>query len=120
MKLTLLIAGAAFIFGLSSAYASIQIFDNIHVDSEKPNSHWYDSFIFTLSPAGLINKALYGPAESLSTYEDGFDNQDVIPVMLRNGLGWMVIILSLWLPILCLRIWRVKSLGSRFLDKLCR
>ena len=93
MKRALLIATAAFTFGLASAYISIQIFNNMHVDSDRPSDHWYDSFIFTLIPAGLISKELYGPAESLSTYEDCFDDRDVMPVMLLNGLGWMVIIL---------------------------
>jgi hypothetical protein len=112
MKRTLLIATAAFAFGLASAYISIQIFNNIHVDSERPNVHWYDAFIITLSPAGLINRALYGPAEMLSEYEDGFVDQDVIPAMLLNGLGWMMIALIFWFPILCLCFWWRKFHGS--------
>ncbi len=100
-------AAAAFTFGLLSAYISIQIFNSIHVDSEKPNQHCYDSFIFTLNPEGWLNEELHGPAEELCENEDHFDDQDVVPIMLMNGLGWMAIILVFSFPIVSLRTsWR--------------
>jgi len=108
MKRILYIAAAAFIFGLLSAYISIQIFNQIDVNSERPNNQWYDVFMVTLAPAGFIHGEIFGPNDLLTgPTGDKFDNENIIPTMLLNGAGWMVIVLFFTFPILCLRAcWR--------------
>ncbi|HEV3272432.1 MAG TPA: hypothetical protein VGZ93_09650 [Candidatus Methylacidiphilales bacterium] len=112
MKRIFLIAAVAFIFGLASAYISIQIFNYMGVDSDNPKHPWCEFFIITLSPAGIIHKTIYGDGDLTGGYEGEIQGEPVIEDILANGLGWMLIVLSFTFLILGLRMWWHKSPGS--------
>ena len=104
MKRLLLILIAAAIFGAVSAYVSAQIFNSIHVDSERPQDHWFDSFMILLTPGGIIDHLIYGNASGFNLpYEDSIEGDSLNEAVVFNALGWMLIF-----AVLTYLIWSIK------------
>ena len=97
MRRALIIAIVGFVFGVASAYLSVQIFNKMHVDSDHPKDHWYDPFIFTLAPGNILQSAAEGQKFQgfASTYEDVILPYEMHDAMFFDGIAWMLIALVL-------------------------
>jgi hypothetical protein len=91
VKRFLLVVLAATIFGGISGYLSVEIFNGIHVDSDRPHVHWYDSFMVSLAPGGMIDRLMYGNSAGFNLYEDWIDGDGLKDAVVFNALGWMII-----------------------------
>jgi len=114
MKRYLLAAIFGAVFGALSAYVSAEVFNSIHVDSEKPHNHWYDCAMISLTPGGVIDRLIYGDQAGFNLpYEDSIEGEGLKDAILFNALGWAIVASTLLFVVWLARLscsWIVAAL----------